>query len=480
MDSQNTLRTRIAGSSAPRFGGSAVLRSAIAVCLIAIALASAPKAAGAQLELPPAPTRFGMSFIIEPELTGPAAYWDPCWPGGGSGESTCAFMQATGSHTAPLNCAVWDFGPRAGDLAIRVFVPKRNATATVTYELEHWDAATGEVVRPTFDLRQAELYGWTTVYLTSNASLLKMTTCNNSAREGIGTHDWIDRLIGVDVVEVTCWSSCDTDPKSALWTQGWLDQFGPERADVLVMSFGGNDIGFSHLFADTGYSERLDNLLDPELRCSGLRYEKDEPGRYKCDLQIDGNIRGGIDDFYVHVVNKALTDTGQLYIVGYPSLIAPYDDWPTGWFGKQCTIATLFLNEKEKKDLAKALVRIADRFNSVLMKAVGRANAELGEVRVHYLDLFKLYRTGHHQTITYTSEYGRDSRTHPERDYSTGGSHEYCGKGDTDTWIMGVWRGSRFHSNDMAYSTTASALADLIADTHPYIDQAEKYKSYFE
>lgn len=572
MDGQAALRGRVADPCASRLSGSAVLRSAVAVCLITAVLALAPEPAGAQL--PPAPTRLAVSYIIEPELTGPEAYWDPCWTGSGSGEGMCVFMQATGRHTGPLNCAIWDFGPRVGDLVIRVFVPKRNATATVTYNLEHRSATTGEVTHFDFELPQSELSGWKAVHLLSNASSLKLMTCNNSAREGIATHGWFDRLIGIDVVEVTCWARCDTDPdaperpqplvwqsagdsyssglslepyyeqvgsnedgyckrseraygpaaadilrqrgweidpadesmtacsghhveqyfndykhdlrdpKRALWVQGWLDQLAPKRADVLVMSFGGNDIGFNDWLAlyDGGHIDRLDNLLDPEKRCEGLRYEKKEPDRYICDLKIDGDTRGGIDEFYVNVVKKALTDTGQLYIVGYPNIIAPYDEWPTRFFGriKECTVLSLFLVTGDaKSDVAGGIEAIATYLNLTLMRAVGRANAELGEVRVHYLDLYKLYRTGQHQTIVHTSEYGRDIETHPTRDYGTGGSHEHCGKKETETWMRGLGRSS-FHPNGMGHKATAKALADLIADTHPYIDQAEAYKSYFE
>ena len=260
--------------------------------------------------------------------------------------------------------------------------------------------------------------------------------------------------------------------KSALWDQGRLDQGAPERADVLVMSFGGNDIGFSDLLADTSYINRLDNLLDPQYRCSGLRYVKDEPDRYACDLKIDGDLRGGIDDFYVRVVEKALTDSGHLYIVGYPNLIAPYSEWPAEFFGlvKECTPISLpVIGADAKRGLANEIDAIARHFNSILKRAVGRANAELGGVRVHYLDLYRLYRTGTHQTIAYTSEHGRDEGAHPAHDYGTGGSHEYCGKKATRTWLMGLGP-SFLHPNAEGHRITARVLADLIEETHPHFN----------
>ena len=148
-------------------------------------------------------------YVIEPELTGPEAYWEPCWPGAGSGEGPCNYMQATGSDTEPLNCAHYPLGRRAGNLVVRLYIPKGNATATVTYVLEHEHAATGEVTRFSAELRQADLSGWQELgRLRAYASSLSLTVCNNSAREGIRTNRWIDRLIGVDVASVTCFSDC--------------------------------------------------------------------------------------------------------------------------------------------------------------------------------------------------------------------------------------------------------------------------------
>ena len=268
------------------------------------------------------------------------------------------------------------------------------------------------------------------------------------------------------------YSRGSSGPRRGLWMQGQMDQGAPERSDVLVMSFGGNDIGFTDLLADTGYINRLNSLLDPEQSCSGLRYKKDEPERYSCDLMIDGDLRGGIDDFYVRVVERALTDTGHLYVVGYPNLIAPYDEWPAVFFGllRECTIISLpVIGADAKRDLTSWIDSIARHFNLVLKQAVGRANAELGEVRVHYLDLYQLYRTGTHQAIAHISTEGSYAGTHPVHDYGTGGSHEYCGKQETDTWLRGL--GEFFlHPNAEAHRATATALADLIEETHPRFD----------
>ncbi len=264
--------------------------------------------------------------------------------------------------------------------------------------------------------------------------------------------------------------------KRALWVQGWHEQETPKRADVLVMSFGGNDIGFVELLDDTDYAVRLNNLLDPQMNCSGLRYRKQEPDRYKCDMMIEGDIRGGIDDFYVHVVERALTDNGQLYVVGYPNLIAPYNEWTSLLFGliRECTIMSVpLIGGNAKRALTSAMDGIAQHFNDILKRAVGRANAKLGEVRVHYLNLYQLYRTGTHRVVAHTSEFGRNGDAHPLQDYGTGGSHEYCGKRGTRTWLRGPLPPDyALHPNARAHTMTARALADLIELTHPYFNQS--------
>ena len=186
----------------------AFVRVAVAVCVLAVVVVSGSESVEAQL---PEPVNLlWQEYIIEPELTGPEAYWDQCWPHGGSGESECVFMQATGSDTDPLNCFTYDLGRRAGWQVIEIYIPRRNATATVTYVLESQHAVTGEVTRYKKEMRQAELYGWQWfVGQYFYASSVKITACNNSAREGMRTHKWRDRLIGVDAARIKCVEQCE-------------------------------------------------------------------------------------------------------------------------------------------------------------------------------------------------------------------------------------------------------------------------------
>ena len=118
-------------------------------------------------------------------------------------------------------------------------------------------------------------------------------------------------------------------------------QGGPERVDVLTLSFGADDIGFGQFvrscirpsgsflaaflagfgFADCELPEqeligRIDALLDPPRRdCAGTRVGRSY--LYDCDLDL-GSRRGSIIDLFYDIVQQRLTDQGHLYVVGYP------------------------------------------------------------------------------------------------------------------------------------------------------------------
>ncbi len=255
----------------------------------------------------------------------------------------------------------------------------------------------------------------------------------------------------------------DADGKASLWEWG-RQQGGPDRVDVITMSFGGNDIGFADQIVDclpvpdswVGYipipptllsnftgcdtsqremEARIDALLDPpKLGCASSRRTGNID--FECDLDI-GERRGSIIDFYYDIVTQRLTADGQLYVVGYPRIFAPVDQWP-GWVKVSCQ--GVLRGDTEK------LGRIADHFNAKLIEAVGRANQALGTDRVHFVDRLSLYADG---------------------------AHELCGTGVD--WLNGVAfdRGdgsdrrkeTSFHPNAAGHEAVATRLADLVAAT---------------
>lgn len=254
----------------------------------------------------------------------------------------------------------------------------------------------------------------------------------------------------------------DSGNMTSLW--GWgREQGGPERVDVVTLSFGGNDIGFADLIrdcldlpgswydvvelapsgcdpAEADIRRRADRLLDPTESCASFR-RLDQ--RWDCDLDI-GDRRGSIIDFYYDVVTERLTDRGQLYVVGYPRLFAPVDQWPN-WVKTGCQ--GILRGDSEK------LGRLADYLNTKLREAVDRANQALDTERIRFVDRLAHFADG---------------------------NHELCGTGED--WLNGLSadRGeglglrlqTSFHPNAAGHAETADALVDVVDRTFDLLDPA--------
>ncbi|MFT3852179.1 MAG: hypothetical protein QM733_05500 [Ilumatobacteraceae bacterium] len=254
----------------------------------------------------------------------------------------------------------------------------------------------------------------------------------------------------------------DSGDKASLWQWG-VDQGGPDPVDVITMSFGGNDIGFADLISDclpipdtwTGYigtvvtsglsgcdpseadiDARIDALLDPPVTGCGAS-RREQPAQFDCDLRLEGRT-GSIVDFYYDVVSRHVTDRGALFVVGYPRIFAPVDQWQA-WVKVACQGVTRGDTEK--------LGRVAEHFNDKLREAVDRANWALGGTRIHYIDRLALYRDG---------------------------QHELCGT--NDDWLNGVatTRGgtgltfryqSSFHPNAAGHAAIADAVVAAVTST---------------
>jgi len=256
-----------------------------------------------------------------------------------------------------------------------------------------------------------------------------------------------------------------SDKKSLL---DWAKEqgLGDGRADVVTLSFGGNDIGFAQTIVDClrsplegwvvgglggGCDEseadldaRVDALLSPTKKCTGGRLDtrRDASFAWGCDLLLDGrataqsgdDVRGSIVDFYKLVVDRHLTDRGRLYVVGYPSVFAPTSEWGS-WNAFACADVT--------KGDADKLARVAEHFNTKLRDAVTLADG--GRGRIVYISRYDMFREG---------------------------SHELCGRGQD--WINGVSKNrgpgvqwarydTSFHPNAAGHAPVAQAVADQVS-----------------
>ncbi len=262
------------------------------------------------------------------------------------------------------------------------------------------------------------------------------------------------------------------------------DQVVGERFDIITLSFGGNDIGFSSVLecairknkcpegfryyvvpprpvSESELTERIDRLLDPvpcsfEDSESRISSDSEAKKRYDCDLAM-GNERGSIIDVYQRLVNQYLTPRGRVYVIGYPQLFAPTSEWR----GEQRSLTCHGISSGYSRILANA----ADYFTEKLKEAVDRTNGRLGVKQVHFVDVQRLYRRG---------------------------GHELCGGGED--WLNGIEvgkfrlefnkEGDSFHPNRLAHDAIARELVATIRrtfDRHTLgTDYPADYPEFFE
>ena len=226
---------------------------------------------------------------------------------------------------------------------------------------------------------------------------------------------------------------------------------GPRRVDVVTLSLGGNDVGFEDVVlacvpftritelvlgcpSEAALRVRIDSLVDPPRTCPGTSRRGPTPD-YGCDLHIAGQQHGSIADFYRAIVSERLTERGRLYVIGYPSLIAPSSEW------------RLFdpCRALYKPDTVDRLGRLAEHLNRQLAEAVRRANEALVSERVHYVDTYAPFRDGGHEVC------GRGS------DFIHGITH--VGVNPLTGWYRS------FHLKNAGHAAVARLLADKVGST---------------
>ena len=239
--------------------------------------------------------------------------------------------------------------------------------------------------------------------------------------------------------------------RMSMWEEHVEVLGGPQRVDIVTLSLGGNDIGFEEVVlacvpftritelllgcpSEAGLQARIDSLVDPARACPGSTRRGSRPD-YGCELRIDGQQYGSISDFYRAIVTGRLTERGRLYVIGYPSLIAPSSEWR---LFDPCRVLY-------KPDTVDRLGRLAEHLNRQLAAAVRQANRALGAERVHYVDTYTSFREGGHEVC------GRGS------DFIHGITH-------VGTNPLAGWYRS-FHLNNAGHAEAARLLAARVEAT---------------
>lgn len=247
-------------------------------------------------------------------------------------------------------------------------------------------------------------------------------------------------------------------PSQLAWASGQgLGSGG--KADVVLFSFGGNDIGFAKVLTDClGMPEKWTELASSRLfhdRCGPVDGMPLREGMVK---RIDGMVDsgqiadtldgegskpqraeqyGGLANFYRKVLDERVTAEGVLVVVGYPRIFAPNDKGQWGdWRGDRC--AGIFADD------ARDWGEVADYLDGKLAAAVSAADPS-GR-RILYVPRLALYDG--------SGDFG---------------SHSLCG-GNTE-WLnratIGVYDPTlrflrSFHPNEPGHAATAELVASTL------------------
>jgi hypothetical protein len=163
-----------------------------------------------------------------------------------------------------------------------------------------------------------------------------------------------------------------------------------EVFDVISLTFGGNNLGFRDII--TGCLTNLGGdylnsyLLDGEL---GLLVINNRPGFCTIDERAMqrkiGELESLLRDLYERLATEHLKPGGRLYVLGYPHLFAPPEDWPGD--------AKWFTCSGVKQTDAKQIRELTVQLNHATAAAADTANdtAEPRGVRVIWLPVDKLF-----------------------------------------------------------------------------------------
>ncbi len=149
-----------------------------------------------------------------PELVGPQKWWYACSGGAGYGSNNCVYTYGVGGSSSFENCANWIWSEgRIGRQEIQVFVPKNNATATVSYRVELDSNEGGRRSYVVGSIAQRYTSGWKSLgTIDADASWLKITVCDNMAVQHWKDDGYVWSSIGVDAIRMRCVARCSSTP----------------------------------------------------------------------------------------------------------------------------------------------------------------------------------------------------------------------------------------------------------------------------
>lgn len=206
---------------------------------------------------------------------------------------------------------------------------------------------------------------------------------------GIGADLQLVACSGAEVADVTGSGPQERQPQLAAVG-------GP--ADVVLLTIGGNDLGFVEIVADClGFAGLEEPPTEATLRDGGWTALLDAEDRDRgCDVTqgelleriaafgaadrfpLPDGSTGSMADVHAAVARAAVTGGGRLLVVGYPSLFAPVADWPARYV-QRCH----GLRAEDAAVLADVVVALDEQ----LAASADAADAATPDVTVEYVSV---------------------------------------------------------------------------------------------
>lgn len=242
------------------------------------------------------------------------------------------------------------------------------------------------------------------------------------------------------------------------WTRRQANPPGG-RFDVVTLSYGGNDLGFSDVLAGCLLTRNSwEEIVDRGV--GGCRESEDEMYQ-RINALVEGrpfDVRGRpagagfgpgakritLARFYALMAGELVTDRGVLVVAGYPRLMAPSSSWGA-WRGRSCNLFAW-----HEADL---LGRAVERLDERMRAAVEEARAASGrDIRyLSRLDLFDGGGDNHHGACTRGVEW-MNGLTQSGLVFGNGSP---------------VTPTHSFHPNRLGYAATARTLIGMIEGDFP-------------
>lgn len=198
---------------------------------------------------------------------------------------------------------------------------------------------------------------------------------------------------GAAVADLTTGGALGRDPQLAALG-------GP--ADLVLLTIGGNDLGFTDIVADClGFAELEDGPVreaaadgtwadlgtgrGPDRGCDVATADlRDRIASFAAPerFPLPDGASGDLAAVYVAVARGALAEGGRLVVVGYPALFAEPDRWPER-YGQRC-------HGLRAADAA-ALGEVVAALDAAVADAVRAANQRLGAPVVQHVDVMDAY-----------------------------------------------------------------------------------------